>query len=110
MGIVTWWRHKKIRQALLFSFWDGKRYRQVDGYRLWRRFRLKKELSDPLLLSQFQKDDPASAETYLAAAADVFEVERYDYQTKTGLTDGELLQLVCRFAEWVGKKKAQELL
>lgn len=106
MGLFGWLYRRRLRRAMLFPFWDGSGYRRADGQRLWRRYRAKKELTDPLLLKKLQEDDPEAAEQYLAALAEVFEVSRYDPQTERGLTDGELLALVGKFACWIEKKKA----
>lgn len=99
-----WW-YRRLQRALLFSFWDGQKVRRVDGERLWRALRANKTLTDPLIEAAVQRDDPAAVETYLAAAAELFGVERYDPQTGRGLTDAELAQLLVRFAEWVAQKK-----
>lgn len=106
MGLFGWFYRRRLRRALLFPFWDGRRWRRADGQRLWRRYRAKQELADPLLLKKLQEDDPEASEQYLAALAEVFEVQRYDPQTEQGLTDGELLDLAVRFAQWIEKKKA----
>lgn len=107
MGLWHWWYRRRLRRAMLFEFWDGRRRRRADGQRLWRRWRAKQELADPVLLKKLQEDDPEATEQYLAVLADVFEASRYDPQTETGLTDGELLELAVQFARWIEKKKAQ---
>jgi hypothetical protein len=106
MGLGDWLYRRRLRRAMLFTFWDGQRRRRADGQRLWRRYRARQELIDPLLLKRLQEDDPEATEQYLAALAEVFEVRRYDPQTETGLTDVELLDVAVQFGRWIEKKKA----
>mgnify|MGYP001177768714 CR=1 FL=1 len=106
MGVLGWWYRRRLRRAMQFPFWDGQKVRRADGQRLWRRWRAKQELADPLLLKKLQENDPEATEQYLAALAETFEVERYDAVSGRGLMDGELLELAVRFAQWIEKKKA----
>lgn len=101
-----WW-YNRLRKALLFTFWDGERIRNEDGERLWRRLRMNKTLTDPVVEAAVQKDDPAAVEAYLEATAEVFGVKRYDSETHTGLTDAELAQLLTHFISWVSQKKTK---
>ena len=105
MGILSWWYRRQFRKAMLFTFWDGRRLRRADGFRLFRKLQKNKDATDPLILKKFQEGDPEATETYLNALAEVFEVARYDYKTEQGLTDPELLNLAAVFAQWIEKKK-----
>lgn len=101
-----WW-YRRLRKALLFTYWDGERLRNEDGERLWRRLRTNKTLTDPVIEAAVQKDDPGAVETYLDATAELFSVKRYDPETGEGLTDTELAELLVRFLNWVSQKKTK---
>jgi len=101
-----WW-YRRLRKALLFSYWDGHRLRKEDGERLWRRLRTNKTLTDPVIEAGVQKDDPDAVESYLEATAELFKVERYNAETGIGLTDAELADLLVRFLNWVSQKKTK---
>ena len=105
MGLRNWLFRRRLRRSLLFGFHDGQRWRRMDGQRLWRRYRASHELMDPLMLKKLQEEDPETTERYLTAIADLFEVARYQWQTGTGLTDAELMELAVGFARWIEQKK-----
>lgn len=99
-----WW-YRRIRKALLFSFWDGERIRSVDGERLWRAIANHPILTDPLFQVEAAKDQPEKVDQYLDAVAEVFGVQRYDPSSGKGLTDGELANTIVAFSEWLRQKK-----
>lgn len=108
----------KLRRAGLFTYWDGRRMRSVDGYRLWRayvanEFFAKRENLDGLAALGTRKYDDGDAakqdmellDRFFDELAKLLGVQRYDPDTGKGLTDTELAAIFCAFEVWVNQKK-----
>lgn len=110
----------KLRRAGLFTYWDGRRMRSVDGYRLWRAYVANPFFSDRQTLDQLAElgtrqysDQDTTAlradmellDRFFEELAKLFGVERFNPDTGKGLTDTELAAIFCAFGAWVSQKK-----
>ncbi len=124
---MNWLRYlfaSRFRRAGLFRYWDGRRTRYADGYRLWRAYVADPFFSDQETLEnlaalgtrRYDADDGqaqrdmALLDRFFEELAKVFSVRRFDPDTGRGLTDTELAALFCRFEQWIMQKKTPDAL
>jgi hypothetical protein len=99
------WPFKAKPKRLIFNYHDGTRERNDDPLAI--RSRLDNHPTyrfdvHPVLA---EKGDAAAFEIVLAAICDAFKVERYNPDTKSGMTQTELVQLLIKFGEYLESVK-----
>lgn len=102
---------KLLRRAAarrgLYVYHDGRRFRQADWLRLWRRFCAVEMFADDDVMAAVDEQRDPQCEQYLEEVARLFNVQRYDERNGRGMTDQQLLALVEDFAAFILKKKSE---
>ena len=107
-GLFAWLRNRRARRAnerarLLFQFFDGSKLRRVDPMRVWREICADKEFNLQTMCELVDKQEEPETTYCLNCLCRVFAVERYDDATGTGLTDGQLLNLLVDFEDYLDR-------
>lgn len=99
--LFSWLRKRRERREIerfeaqrnLFRFWDGRKWRAVDPWSTWRAIVNCKtfDFSNRLFLVEAGEDDEVRA--CVSALCQIFGVERYNDETKVGMTDWEILSI-----------------
>lgn len=84
---------------MLFRYWDGRRWRRADPFRLWRELFARNSIAD-LYGPAVEGREPETTEL-LERLCQVFGVQRWDERTRQGLTDWEIFSLLGQFHEYL---------
>lgn len=95
----------KKPNRLLFRFYDGQTWRCEDPLLIRQRIDSHPDYRWDVHPAMAEKGDAKAFEIVLNAICEGFGVTRYDWQTKTGLTQAELLELLNKFAIYLDSIK-----
>src|ERR1017187_6224960 len=113
--MFTWFREWKKRRHMarmvsagaIFAFWDGRKIRYGDPFRIWRDLTQDEEVNFDRLMPEIDDASSPAITTALNHVCKVFKVERWDEEKQAGLTDLQLLHLLSDVLRWTAfvKKK-----
>ena len=103
--MTVWFKKKNTDEGKrLFSYWDGSKYRRVDPYVTWRLYCNHEGIDHESGELIDQGIEPFVTD-FINALCEIFDVERWDDKTETGLTEQEIVGLTCELAEWFDSVK-----
>lgn len=102
MGLRDWLARRKAERARqLFEYFDGARVVRRDPLRILRDYHADPHYSEERHAEAVQEGDPEATELFLACAARVLGLHRYDHRTGRGLTDNQVGEAMTRFWDYV---------
>lgn len=107
-GLFTWLRNRRARRAnerarLLFPYFDGTKLRRIDPMRAWREIQADKVFNIQTMCDLVDKQEEPETTYCLDCLCRVFGVTRFDDATGGGLTDGQLLNLLVDFEDYLDR-------
>lgn len=105
-GFFAWLRNRRARlqserSRLIFEFSDGTKLRRADPMRVWREIQNDPEFNVQTMSALVDAQAEPETSLCLKCLCRVFGVERFDERTGRGLTDGQLLNLLVDFEDYL---------
>lgn len=97
------WRAERRRQRdrLLFRFWDGTRHRAVDPFRVWRDLQGDQTVQLDAMAPMVDQGQEPETSLVVGAIARAFGVERWTEESRVGMTDWEILNLLADLNDYL---------
>jgi hypothetical protein len=99
-------RRRRLKSRNLLRYWDGRRWRYGDPFRIWRQLQGHPKCNIETMAPLAEVGQEPETTIVVEAIAEVFGVPRWNDATGEGLTDLECLDLLSGLVEWFdGLKK-----
>lgn len=96
---MQWLRNfldRRLHRRGLFRYHDGRHWRYGDPFLMWRRLHNHSKCNLETMAPELDDGNEPEASIVLDAICEVFGVQRWDEESKTGLIDWELIGLLAQ--------------